>query len=235
MANEVPEYRKGIKPTKNNPLIDLKGKRFGRLLVLYQGDRIGGKIGWICQCDCGNKKLIAGGNLTKGLSRSCGCLRKEMMREKATTHNLSGSKLYYIHNNMKRRCYEPTNDHYKWYGAENKGVCEEWLGKDGFKNFADWALTNGYEDGLEIDRKNNSKGYSPDNCRWVTPKQNCRNKRNNHRITINGETKALAEWCEIYNAPYGRTSIRINKGWDALEALTTPSLRKRGKRKDGKE
>ena len=234
MAKEVPEYRKGVKPTKNNPLVDLTGKRFGRFLVLRQGERVSGKIGWVCQCDCGTIKLVPGGNLTKGLTKSCGCLRKEMMKEKATKHNLCGTKLYNAYNNMKKRCYDPKCDHYKWYGEENKGVCDEWLGPDGFKNFADWSLINGFEEGLQIDRIDNSKGYSPDNCRWVPPKENCRNKRNNHLITIDGETKTLTEWCDIYDAPYSRTSIRIKKGWDAVKALTTPSLRKGGKKSNGK-
>lgn len=233
MPGGYPEYRKGVKPAKNIPLIDLTNKRFGKLTVLRQGETIGRKIGWLCMCDCGNTKLVVGGNLTKGLTKSCGCLRKETARNRATKHGLCGTKLYDVYNNMKKRCYDSKSDHYKWYGAENKGICEEWLGKDGFIVFSDWALKNGYEDGLEIDRKDNSKGYSPDNCRWVTSKQNCRNKRNNHLITIGEETKALAEWCEIYNAPYSRVSWRVQKGWDALKALTTPALGKGGRKKHG--
>lgn len=228
MANEVATYRKGIKPKNNIPLIDLTGRRVGRLVVLHQGERVNGRIGWVCQCDCGNTKTVSAYVLRKGLTQSCGCLRSETSRKKATKHLMCDSRLYDIYHNMKKRCYNSHSDHYKWYGAENKGIYEEWLGKDGFKHFADWALSHGYNDSLTIDRKDNSKGYSPDNCRWVTPKQNCRNKRNNHYTTINGETKTLSEWSEIYGIPYSAISARINKlGWDDVKAITTPLLRKK--------
>lgn len=85
---------------------------------------------------------------------------------------------------------------------------------------------------LEIDRKDNTKGYSPSNCRWVTAKKNCRNKRNNHFITIENETKTLSDWCDLYNISYSLVSSRLCRGWEPLKALTTPKLRER-KNKDG--
>lgn len=230
MANDI-SYRKGTKPTNNKPLIDLTGNRYGRLVVLHQGERVGNRIGWVCQCDCGNIKTISGKTLQNGLVKSCGCLRSETSRKKATKHLMCDTRLYDIYSNMKKRCYNSHSDHYKWYGAENKGIYEEWLGKDGFKHFADWALSHGYNDSLTIDRKDNSKGYSPDNCRWVTPKQNSRNKRNNHFITYQDQTKTISEWSEIFNIPDSLLRSRLRIGWDMEKALTTP---KKGKRNGNK-
>ena len=229
MANQnYSSYRQGIKPQTGIPLIDLTGKRFGRLVVIRQDGYRGGKIAWLCKCDCGNEKTISSGSLTNGYSTSCGCFRKEYMKQKATKHLMTGSPLYYTYNNMKRRCYDERNDHYKWYGAENKTICDEWLGKKGFAAFAEWAMNNGYSDGLQIDRIDNSKGYSPDNCHFVTPKQNCRNKRDNHYITIDGETKTIVEWAEIKGIPQTTIAARINKlGWSEEKAVLTPLLKRR--------
>lgn len=215
-------YRAGKKPKMNEPLIDLTGQRFGRLVVIGIGERKAGRIAWECKCDCGNTKNITGQSLKAGLARSCGCLRKEIARKKATKHLLCGTRLYYAYDNMKRRCYDKKSDHYKWYGAEGKGLCPEWSGKDGFQRFADWSLANGYTDELTIDRIDNTKGYSPDNCRWVTPKENCRNKRNNHFITYQGETKTIAEWAEVFGMPDSTLRQRIKAGWSVDDAVTKP-------------
>lgn len=224
MAN----FRKGVKPIKNNPLIDLTGKRFGRLVVIEQAERKSNRIAWLCRCDCGNEKIVIGKTLTNGLTKSCGCLRKELVKANRTKHLKCESRIYITYNNMKKRCFYEGCDHYKWYGGENKTVCKEWLGENGFKNFFEWAINNGYTDELTIDRIDNTKGYSPDNCRWVTPKQNCRNKRNNHLITIDGETKTLVEWCEQYNISETVVRSRIRIGWDDIKSITTPKLRNRG-------
>ena len=229
----TPEYRLGVKPTKNKPLIDLTGQRFGRLTVLGQGERIGDRIGWICRCDCGNIKTIDAHAMKAGHIKSCGCYGRENAAKRATKHSLCGTRIYHAYHNMKKRCYNPNSDHYKWYGGENKGICDEWMGEDGFKNFAEWSFANGYTDELTIDRIDNSKGYSPDNCRWVTPKQNCRNKRNNHLITIDGETKTLIEWCDVFGINDRTVRSRIRIGWDEVKAITTPKLRERRCKKDG--
>ena len=232
MAKEV--HRKGTKPSKNVPLVDLAGERFGRLVVIEQAEPHKGRIAWLCQCDCGNQKIATTAVLRKGLTKSCGCLRKEISKNKATKHLMCNTKLYDCYNNIKKRCYDKNCDHYKWYGAEGKGLCIEWLGEHGFEHFSEWAFENGYKEGLQIDRIDNSKGYSPDNCRWATRKINCRNKRNNHVATINGETKTLAEWCEIYNIDEHIVRSRITKlHWDEVRAITTPKLRNIGGYNDG--
>ena len=222
----------GVKRVKNVPLNDLTGKRFGRLLVLFQGERVNGRIGWVCRCDCGTIKTVGENLLSRGLAKSCGCLRKEVSRRKSTKHSLCGTKLYHVYCNMKKRCYDPKSDHYKWYGAENKTICDEWMGENGFKHFSDWAFENGYEEDLTIDRIDNNKGYSPDNCRWVTMKKNCQNKRNNHLITVDGVTMTISEWSDAKGLSKTLISTRINQlGWDEEKAVTTRKMRERKDKK----
>lgn len=102
-------------------------------------------------------------------------------------------RLYGTWKTMMHRCYDPKRERYKDYGGRGITVCNEWHDPNSFIN---WSYTHGYQDGLQIDRVDNDRGYSPDNCRWVTAKENSRNRRNTVRLTINGETKSVAEWTE---------------------------------------
>lgn len=144
-------------------LIDLTGKRFGKLEVIRRADETKCKqVAWICKCDCSNEIIAFSGNLKRLHTQSCGCHRIDTH----TTHGDSSTRLYGIWNNMIQRCNNPNNTYYRNYGAKGITVCEAW--KNGFKDFRDWALSNGYSDKLTIERKNNDEGYSPDNCIWVT-------------------------------------------------------------------
>ena len=136
------------------------------------------------------------------------------------THGLRGSPLYITWANMKQRCYNPKDPHYKWYGARGIVVCDEW--RDDFKAFYDWALSHGYKDGLTIDRIESTKDYSPDNCRFITMSAQQRNKSSNKRIEYNGETKSVQEWAEKLNIKPSTLRARFNKGWDVARALTEP-------------
>ena len=108
--------------------------------------------------------------------------------------------LFNIWETMKGRCENPNRSNYERYGGRGISVCAEWHKA---KNFIKWALENGYKKGLQLDRIDNNGNYCPDNCRWVTVKQNSRNRRNTVLLTINGETKSVAEWCEIIEvSPY---------------------------------
>lgn len=128
---------------------------------------------------------------------------KRKMREKALLRKASGNrrhgfscdypKLYNAWVAMKRRCHNPHADNFKDYGGRGITVCEEW---NLAENFCKWGLENGYREGMQLDRIDNSKGYSPDNCRWVTPKENCRNRRNTVSLRVNGIEKCVSEWCE---------------------------------------
>ncbi|APF21215.1 hypothetical protein [Clostridium butyricum] len=128
---------------------------------------------------------------------------------------------------MINRCCNPNNKRYYDYGGRGIKLCSEWRNK--YKNFEKWALNNGYSDDLTIDRKDNNKGYYPKNCRWITRKENSRNMRNNRFITIDGCKKTLQEWSEIYSIRSCTVATRIRRGWNEIEAVTTPVKNKKGK------
>lgn len=119
-------------------------------------------------------------------------------------------RLWNVWRNMLRRCYDPDCDRYYTYGARGIGVCQEW--KENFRVFAKWAYENGWRRDLSIERKNPNEGYSPENCEFLTMKEQARNKTNNIRITIDGDERCLAEWCEIFGVPFGTAWARIKVG-----------------------
>ncbi|MBQ2055435.1 MAG: hypothetical protein II489_03965 [Bacteroidaceae bacterium] len=128
---------------------------------------------------------------------------------------------------MKRRCYNPNNKFYAYYGVRGISICDEWL--NDFTSFRDWAVSAGYDETLTIDRIDSDGNYEPSNCRWISRKAQVNNRRSNRFYEINGERKTIAEWCEIYNVPHERTRRRVvNDGWDILDALTTPPLKRNG-------
>lgn len=149
--------------------LELTGQRFGRLIVLKETARRTkrGSILWECLCDCGKRKIISGGTLVYGSTKSCGCGRGK--------HGDWKAKLYSVWANMKHRCLCPTAQAYAHYGERGISMCDEWI-KD-YVVFKKWALANGYKEGLQIDRRNNDKGYYPGNCRWTTGMINSQNQR----------------------------------------------------------
>lgn len=190
---------------------DMTGQKFGRLTVIkyVYSDKHYNAV-WQCQCKCGNIVEVRGDMLRNGNTKSCGCL--------CTTHHKSNTRLYHTWQQAKDRCYNKNNKDYQDYGGRGIAVCQEW--KDDFIAFYDWATENGYRDDLTLNRVDVNSNYTPDNCRWLTIKQQNRNKRNNKNYTINGETKCLAEWCEILNLKYNRIYNRIHKyHWPIERAL----------------
>lgn len=159
-------------------LIDLTGQRFGHLVVLGMGGRYIAPCGtrdvyWLCRCDCGNVLSVLGKNLRTGKSTNCGCIRKVTLPASRRTHGESrGRRLYRIYQNMKTRCKRPSYGSYHRYGGRGIAVCPEW--DESYDAFRAWALANGYRDDLTIDRIDNDKGYSPDNCQWITTSENSR-------------------------------------------------------------
>lgn len=123
-------------------------------------------------------------------------------------------KLCIVLCDIRRRCLNPNYKYFYLYGERGISVCEEWLGKDGQKNFREWAVNNGYEKGLTIDRIDNNKGYSPDNCRWVTAKEQSYNRRSNKLITIHGKTQTVTEWAKEAGIPIGTLQNRLKYGWE---------------------
>ena len=182
-----------------------------------------GGANWMCQCDCGNSKIISTKNLlhSRGLTGtlSCGCLVKE---NHIKTHDKSNSKQYLIWQKMKSRCYNKRHKHYKYYGGRGILICDEWL--NDFERFYNWSVESGYKDGLTIDRIDNDLGYSPDNCRWATRKEQSNNTRANHLLTHNGKTLNTKQWSEETGIKYTTIQSRIRSGFRVDEILSKDKL-----------
>lgn len=154
---------------------DLSGKRFGHWFVINRGPNSGEKTRYFCVCDCGKEVLVYGVNLTCGYSTSClSCAQKR----RECFHGMSNSKTYSVYIQMVERCHNPSHKFYPYYGGRGIYVCDHW--KDGFKNFL--KDMGEVPEGLSIDRIDNEKGYSKENCQWTTRKEQQRNRRNSIKI-----------------------------------------------------
>lgn len=109
-------------------------------------------------------------------------------------HGLSNTPLNIVWYGMKERCNNPNSSNYKWYGGRGISICKEW--NEDFYSFYTWAINNGWEEGLELDRVDNSKDYCPENCKWITHKQQCRNRRTNKSVEVDGVSLLMCEWEE---------------------------------------
>lgn len=172
---------------------DLTGKKFGKLLVL--GNKGSKKI---CLCDCGKICEIDTNHLITGHSKSCGCGNA---RNWKTALGLSTTSLYGVWRGMLDRCYNENSIAYKYYGLKDITVCEEWKKSI---NFLNWALENGYNKGLTIDRIDSNKGYCPENCRWVTMKEQTRNTSRNIFIETEKGKVCLTDFCDMCGVDYAR-------------------------------
>lgn len=216
-----------MKPYKK--LNILPGTRYGRLTVIAEADPVELPSGQknrrlLCLCDCGNEKAIRVMHLTRGKIRSCGCLSGEF-------HGESDSPLYTIWRGMKNRCNTDTYiDHHR-YKDRGITVCKEW--SDSFLSFKTWALNNGYSEGLQLDRRENDKGYFPGNCRFVTSIVNVNNRDVTLMVEYNGVSVSLClllrdkNLMDNYGAIYGR----IERGWTAQKAIDTPIRKGKYKRR----
>lgn len=181
---------------------DLTGKKFGRLTVIkrVKNDKRQ-QSRWLCRCDCGNEIIVDRTNLSinKIKTFSCGCWRKE----KSTKHNKHRTNIYNAYISMKQRCYNENNPAYKYYGKRKIKICDEWLDKEnGFQNFYNWSIANGYNETLSIDRIDVNGNYEPSNCRWTSHLNQMNNTTRNHYITYNGEKHTIAEWARLFNISY---------------------------------
>lgn len=172
--------------------IDLTGQRFGRLVVIREyGRDKHGQVTWLCKCDCGAETVVLAGNLRKENTKSCGCLSRDISRERSlnllrelnTTHGCSQEPWYRVYAGMMVRCghWEGGKEHdLNYYRDRGIEVCAEW--RESPRDFGDWLLAHGWRRGLQIDRIGNNQGYSPENCRVVTPKENANNRRDTLRL-----------------------------------------------------
>lgn len=192
--------------------IDLTNKRYGMLVAKRQVYRENDKhhAFWECKCDCGNLVIVRKDSLESGHAKSCGCM------ERKKKHGYSHTKLYSILQNMKDRCYNPNNHAYSSYGGRGITVCDEWIGEHGAENFIKWSYENGYVDGRKrteqsIDRIDNDKGYSPENCRWTDKDIQNYNKRCTRKVEICGEEKTLLDIHNEYGVPITTLRQRYRK------------------------
>lgn len=202
--------------------IDVTGEKYHMLTAIrYVGTDDNHASYWLFRCNCGHEKIIALNSVRKksGYVSSCGCLDRQAHQENPNhkTHGMCGTRIYRIWKAMKNRCNNPNSNDYERYGRRGIKVCPEWL--DNFMNFYSWAVVNGYDDSLSIDRIDNDKGYCPENCRWTTVEKQNNNRSSSLSITYNGENHTASEWEKITGIKSSTIRKRISMGWDVEKAL----------------
>jgi len=193
---------------------DLTGRRFGKLTVLKHERVVGKNHQWMCICDCGNEKVIAVSSLRSGATKSCGCLAKETSKRVHTKHGYSGSRTYETWKGMHGRCSNPRNRAYQNYGGRGIDVCARW---GSFENFV--KDMGECPENHSIDRIDNSKGYTPDNCRWASTTVQNRNRRNNSYHSFCGVTMCTTAWAEFSGVPVRRIEHRLKTNWSFGRAI----------------
>ena len=190
-------------------------------VVEYMGVK-NSKTMWRCICSCQDKKevIACATNIRNGNTLSCGCIQKERAAL-CGTHRESKSRLYKIWSNMKSRCLTESTTEYKNYGGRGICICDEWV--NSYISFKEWALNNGYDSNLTIERIDVNGDYCPENCKWITKPQQANNTTKSRFITYNGETHTMAEWAKILGIPYSALNYRINNSKMSIEdAFTRP-------------
>ncbi len=210
-----------------------QGDKFGRLTVIKRvSDRLnftGGSISYfLCRCDCGKILEVTGSNLSRGTSKSCGCLQKDIISKNSFRHGISKTHIYRTYTSMIRRCYDKKDDQYALYGGRGITVCKEWYNpnyNNGYDpecvlNFYNWSINcKTYNDLYTLDRIDPNSNYCPENCRWEDSNIQANNKRNTMYITYNGETQTAGNWEKIKGLTHGNIRNRLKRGWDLEMAI----------------
>lgn len=201
-------------------MIDIIGLTFGRWTVLSRPKTRKYKwhVAYNCQCQCGTRRLVSGSLLQRGETLSCGCLTRERSSQLKHKHGLSRHRLVGSWRSMKQRCYNKKCFGYSQYGGRGIIVCKRWHKIENFVADNEEAALPG----LTLDRIDNDGPYSPQNCRWVTPKQQTRNRRNNLLLTFNGRTLPCSEWAELLSLSEKVLRMRLHLNWPIKKALTHP-------------
>lgn len=194
------------------------GEKYGRWTIFKEVPRRGrSSRHFICRCDCGTERIVSLSHLRMGKSKSCGCFRRERTSEVRSTHGMSRTRLFSIWNDMVRRCSDKSRKSYKDYGGRGISICDEWLD---FKTFMEWALENGYQQNLTIERMDNDGDYCAGNCTWIPKERQSTNTRINRLITYDGKTQCIAVWARELNIAYTTIISRFNKGLGPKECLS---------------
>lgn len=146
-----------------------------------------------------------------------------MTTKRRKIHGTSSDSIYHVYYAMLSRCTNPQNKRYSGYGGKGITVCEEW--SNSYTSFYEWSMANGWKQGLTIDRIDNNKDYCPTNCRWTTMKVQSNNRSNSKYHTLDGESKTLSQWCDIYGKRYDNVKSRLALGWSLKDALEKPVKR----------
>ena len=207
--------------------VDLTGQKFGRLTVVRFDHKENGRKYYLCQCDCGNFKIVSNHSLKSGNTKSCGCLHKEILTQRNKDnriHHPENERLLRIWRAMLHRCYKETDEHYDYYGGRGIKVCDDW---HNFETFQEWALAKGYADNLTIDRLDGNKDYCPENCSWATMTVQNNHKSDTKWLTYKGKTQSLSDWCRELGLDYFRTKARLNSlGWSVEDAFECSKYKK---------
>jgi hypothetical protein len=201
---------------------NLIGTKTGRLTVIDGPFNEDGKKGkfWQCQCDCGKTldHYIISNSITKGKTQSCGCLMVERVKKKNTTHGLTKTRTYVSWRSMWQRCTDPLHKSYEYY--KDKTPVDRW------KSFEMFLLDMGDRpNGMSLERIDNSKNYSPDNCKWATNRDQQLNRDVTIALVVDGVKMSMREACKTLGVSYGMAKGRFYKGWNPYDAVLTPKLR----------
>lgn len=201
---------------------NLIGKRFSNLTVMeYFGKDKIGRVLWKCKCDCGDIVVFNRGYLKEGRGKSCHECSRKRMSKKQTIHGMYKHPLYQVWSQMKDRCYNENNKYYYCYGKKGITVCDDWLYS--FVSFYNWAMSNGYKQGLSIDRIDNDKSYYPENCRWITSHEQNQNqsstKLSQDQIgVIRNDPRTNADLSKVYGVNASTISrVRTGFTWSNIK------------------
>lgn len=198
--------------------IDITGKKFGHLTAV-RFDHVHTKPSgqkahyWLFKCDCGKETITLKNSVKNGMIISCGC------KKYPVKHGMYNTRIYSVWECIKDRCLNKNNKNYKHYGLRGISICDDW--SNDFMSFYNWSIKNGYKDNLTIDRIDFNGNYCPENCRWITQKEQNRNTRKNHMVSYMGKTMCISEWAEKLGIKVSTLFGRFKRGWDIEKSLMT--------------
>lgn len=195
---------------------NLIGNQYGFLEVvgLAPNGKLPGAY-WFCKCSCGSIIPVRANSLKSGYNKSCGCKTKEMISKTSKRHGKIKHDLYYVWAGMKKRCENPNHEYYSRYGGRGITICERWQNIDNFIEDMNPRPSPKYT----IERMDNNKGYSLENCRWATKLEQCSNKSNNRYIEYNNEKLTISQWARKLGINKGTLRDRLDSGWAVEDVL----------------
>lgn len=205
-----------MRSTRPARVRNLATKRFGRIIAIEILERRGSSYYWICECDCGRRKVIRGSHLASGRTKSCGCLNRELVATRSKKHGCAVRDMhtpeYSTWHRMKWRCANKTVEN---YGAKGVLVCDRWM-----ESFEDFYKDMGKKPtaGHTIDRIDSDGDYEPNNCRWATPREQARNRSNSRYVEYYGETVYLSDLCARLGIKYKSAHNSLRNG-NSVEAM----------------